>query len=171
MNIKALFILYLLLIGSSCKAQDTERVEFEWAYWDETGGTPQKGYAEIGHPDSTATNLRIIFHNDNEGDVGLIVDKGYDYKANLKVTSLRKQKFGPSYYLPQDRPTGIPELGLDRFWIKLDKKTNGNVTTVQVERRQSGRLMGRPRVILSRADDVMTLVAHAVKALNLHLLN
>lgn len=174
MNVKSLLIFSLIFTCGllHSQAQKPERVDFDWAYWDETGGTPQKGFVEIGCPEgSDTTNLRIVFHNDKEGDVGLIVDKGFDYKANLKVTSLRKQKFGPSYYLPQDRPIGIPELGLDRFWIKLNKKISGDVTTVQVEKRQSGRLMGRPRVILSRADDVMNLVAQAIEALHLHLLN
>ncbi len=153
------------------RAQNPQRVEFDWVYWDETDATPHKGVAEIDKPDTAGANFCITFENDQEDAARLIVDKGFDYKANLNVTSLRKQKFGPCYYLPQDQPTGIPELGLDRFWIKFDKKTKNDVVTVQVERRQSGRLMGRPRVILSKADDVMNLVAQAIETLNLHLLN
>ncbi len=170
---KQLFILPLVIIFGMLRvqAENPERVEFDWVYWDEKDATPHKGYAEIHHPEGSVANLRITFENEKEDDVSLIVDKGFDYKANLNVTSLRKQKFGPCFYLPQDRPTGIPELGLDRFWIKFDKKTNNDVITVQVEKRQSGRLMGRPRVILSKADDVMNLVAQAIETLDLHLLN
>lgn len=173
MNMKHLIIFSLLFTCGllHVKAQDPERVEFDWLYWDEADSTPHKGFAEIERPDNSAANLRITFLNDKEDDVSLIVDKGFDYKANLNVVSNRKQKFGPCFYLPQDKPTGIPELGLDRFWIKFDKKTKDDVITVQVEKRQSGRLMGRPRIILSKADDVMNLVAGAIETLNLNLLN
>ena len=155
----------------SSRAQNPERVDFDWAYWDEINNTPQKGYIEIEKSDGTPTYLSIIFNNDTDEDTRVYVKRGVDYKARLNVTTLRKQEFGPCYYLPLESAVELPEFGLDRFWIKLDKKKKNDVTTVHVEKRQSGRLMGRPKVIMTKADDVMNLISQAVVVLNLNLRN